>query len=246
MKTAILLFITVLTLHCTRSAIAQTGNNKLTITHLTGDFYVYTTYHDFKGTPYPSNSMYVVTSKGVVLIDTPWDSLQFQPLLDSIEARHHKKAVFCISTHFHADRTAGLGYYRQKGIKTWSSDYTRRLCAEKNEKQAEFTFSKDSTFTIGNHTFQAYYPGEAHSKDNIVIWFNKEKILYGGCAIKSTEANDLGNLSDANVAEWPQSIKNMMKQFGKPAFVIPGHLSWASSTSMEHTLKLIEENRSKK
>src|SRR5438270_2185540 len=89
---------------------AQVG--KLEIIHLTGDFYVYTTYQVLGGKPYPSNSMYVVTSKGVVLIDTPWDSTEFQPLLDSIEIRHHKKAVLCISTHYHSDRTAGLAFYK--------------------------------------------------------------------------------------------------------------------------------------
>ena len=224
---------------------AQENHPALTITHLTGDFYIYTTWQPSGGQPYPSNSMYVVTSKGIVLIDVPWDSTQFQPLLDSLQARHHKKPVLCIATHFHADRTAGLEYFKQKGIKTYSSAFTKQLCIEKNEKQAAYTFSKDTTFTVGNHTFQTFYPGEGHSKDNIVIWFSKEKILYGGCFVKSTETNSLGNVADANVTAWPQSIKNVMQHFNKPAYVIPGHLDWTNTASLEHTLKLLEKASSK-
>src|SRR4051812_7924454 len=103
---------------------AQLPNPGLVISHLTGDFYVYTTYGLFKGSPVPSNSMYLVTAKGVVLFDTPWDSTQFEPLLDSIKIRHGKEVVMCISTHFHEDRTAGLEFYRKKGIRTYTSKQT--------------------------------------------------------------------------------------------------------------------------
>ena len=98
--------------------IAQTANPKLKITPLTSDFYVFTTYHIFKGVPVSSNGLYVITKAGVVLIDTPWDSTQFQPLLDSIEHKQNKKVIMCVATHSHEDRTAGLEYFKQQGIKT--------------------------------------------------------------------------------------------------------------------------------
>jgi metallo-beta-lactamase class B len=225
---------------------AQTPNGGLTISHLTGDFYVYTTYGSYQGNPVPSNSMYLVTSKGVVLFDTPWDSTQFQPLLDSIKRKHNKDVVMCISTHFHEDRTAGLEYYRRKGIKTYTTVQTDELSKTKNEKRAEFLIYKDTLFKIGQHAFQTYYAGQGHSPDNIVIWFEKEKILYGGCLVKSTEAEDLGNLSDANVKAWAATIKNIQYKFGDPDYIIPGHLDWHSNKSLTHTLNLIQQYEGKK
>src|SRR5579862_7019281 len=106
---------------------SQMPTPSLLISHLTGDFYVYTTYGMYKNKPVPANSMYMITSDGVVLFDTPWDSTQFQPLLDSIKVKHGKDVVLCISTHFHGDRTAGLEYYRQKGIKTFTTAKTDKL-----------------------------------------------------------------------------------------------------------------------
>jgi metallo-beta-lactamase class B len=227
------------------SASSQTPNPGLIISHLTGDFYVYTTFGLYKGTPVPSNSMYLVTSDGVVLFDTPWDSTQFKPLLDSIKIRHDKKVIMCISTHFHEDRTAGLEYYKSMGIHTYTTKRTDELSKKRNAKRAEFLIYKDSVFTVGPYRFQTYYGGQGHSPDNIVIWFEKEKILYGGCLVKSTEAEDLGNLSDANVEKWTVTIKNIQHKFRNPEYIIPGHLDWTSNKSLTHTLDLIQQYKEK-
>jgi glyoxylase-like metal-dependent hydrolase (beta-lactamase superfamily II) len=223
------------------SLLGQASNPPLTISHLTGDFYVYTTYRMLSGMPYPSNSMYLITDKGVVMFDTPWDTTQFQPLLDSIEKRHQKKVIMCIATHFHNDRTAGLAFLKLKGVKTYSSKLTYNLCKEHNEKQSEYYFVRDTTFTVGNYSFQTYYPGEGHTKDNIVIWFDKDKILYGGCLVKSTESNGLGNIEDANIPAWSTTIVNVMDKFPKPKYVIPGHLGWADNKGLQHTLQLLRQ-----
>jgi glyoxylase-like metal-dependent hydrolase (beta-lactamase superfamily II) len=218
-------------------------SSSLEITNLTGDFYVYTTFKPINGKPFPSNSMYVVTDAGVVMFDTPWDTAQFQPLMDSIKNRHNKDVVLCIPTHYHDDRTAGLNFLKQYGIKTYSSKLTYDLCAEHGENQAENYFVKDTVFFIGNHTFETYYPGEGHTRDNIVIWFSNERILYGGCLVKSTDNSGLGNIADANLLEWPRSIKNILDKYGSPEYVIPGHFSWSNNKSLEHTIKLLEEKK---
>ena len=189
--------------------------------------------------------MYLVTNIGVVLFDTPWDTTQFQPLLDSIKFRHNKKVILCIATHFHEDRTAGLAYYKQQGIKTYTTKKTDELSKKRNKKRAEFLIEKDTVFTVGQYSFQTYYPGQGHTPDNIVIWFDKEKILYGGCLIKSTEADDLGNLEDANVKEYATSIENVQKKCKHPKYIIPGHLDWTNTNSLEHTLKLAQQSEKK-
>jgi len=227
------------------SATGQMPDTRLIISHLTGDFYVYTTFGLYKGNPVPSNSMYMVTSDGVVLFDTPWDSTQFKPLLDSIKVKHSKKVIMCISTHFHDDRTAGLEYFRSMGIRTYTTKRTDELSKERHEKRAGFLIYKDSLFKVGQHSFQTYYGGQGHSPDNIVIWFAKEKILYGGCLVKSTEADDLGNLSDANVKNWSATIINIQHKFKNPDYIIPGHSDWSSKESLTHTLDLIEQYEEK-
>jgi glyoxylase-like metal-dependent hydrolase (beta-lactamase superfamily II) len=225
---------------CAGTLFAQQHKPDIKITRLTGNFYICTSYKILNGSPFPSNSMYLLTEKGVVLFDTPWDSTDFQPLLDSIDQKHHAKVILCIATHFHDDRSAALFYYASKGIKTYSSSLTRELCKADNAKKAEFVFNTDTTFSIGSYVFKTYFPGEGHTKDNIVIWFEKEKLLYGGCFVKSTENNDIGNIQDANVKIWPASVKKLMQKFPNPKFVIPGHFSWNDKNSLQHTLQLLQ------
>ncbi len=246
MKTSSIILSIVIIIYSSTKLFGQEQTSNLEISHLTGDFYVYTTYKEYGGKLFPSNSMYVVTDKGVVLFDTPWDSTEFQPLLDSLLLKHNKKVVLLIATHYHDDRTAGINFFKRRGAATYTSKQTFDLCKMYNKQPSDYYFTKDTTFVIGNHTFQTYYPGEGHTKDNIVIWCDDEKILYGGCLVKSTENFSLGNIEDANLSQWPLTIRNVLDRFSHPKYVIPGHFNWGSNKSLEHTLQLLQENEKKK
>ncbi|KIO51907.1 subclass B1 metallo-beta-lactamase [Flavobacterium hibernum] len=232
----IILFLTILS-----NSFGQSKNSPLQISHLTGDFYVYKTFHDYKGTLISANAMYFVTDKGVVLFDAPWDKTQFQPLLDSIKAKHNKNVIMCFATHSHEDRAGGLEFYGKKGIKTYTIKLTDDILKKNNEKRAKFVIPNDTIFTVGKYKFEVFYPGKGHAPDNIVVWFNKEKILYGGCFIKSTEAKDLGYLGDADVKEWEKSIKKVQSKFKSPKYIITGHDNYKDLNSLKHTLKLVKE-----
>ncbi|MFH6935473.1 subclass B1 metallo-beta-lactamase [Flavobacterium sp. FlaQc-30] len=223
------------------NSFGQSKNSPLQISHLTGDFYVYKTFHDYKGTKISANALYLVTSKGVVLFDAPWDKTQFQPLLDTIKARHNKKVIMHFATHSHEDRAGGLDFYRKKGIKTYTIKLTDDILKKNNEGRAEFIIPNDTTFTVGQHTFEVYYPGKGHASDNVVVWFNKEKVLYGGCFVKSISAVDLGYLGDADVKEWQKSMHKVQTKFKMPVYVIPGHDDGTTAKSLNHTLKLVND-----
>jgi metallo-beta-lactamase class B len=232
---------TIISLFLTTNIFGQAADSNLKISHLSGDFYVFTTFNLYKGNRVPANGMYLVTGNGVVMFDTPWDTTQFQPLLDSIKVRHDKNVILAFATHFHEDRTGGLEYYKRQGIKTYTTKRTDELSKERDKKRAEFLMDTDTAFTVGQYSFQTYFPGQGHAPDNIIIWFEKEKILYGGCLVKSVDDTDLGNLSDANVKDYATTIKNVQGKCKKPKYIIPGHGSWLSTGSLEHTLKMAEQ-----
>ena len=217
--------------------------SQLEISQLSNNTYVYTTYKDLGAYVFGSNSMIIVSDSGIILLDTPWDTTQFQPLLDSLTFKFHKPVVLCIATHYHDDRTAGLEFFAKNGIKTYSSFQTLELCKKFGEKKAEFYFLNDTTFEIGNLRIQTYFPGGGHTKDNIVVWIENEKILYAACFVKSTDSRNLGNLNDADLMHWSASLEKVKKKFPNPTYIIPGHQSWKDNNSIEHTLKLLEKQR---
>ncbi len=201
--------------------------------------YMYITYNEYKGEKISSNGVLRLTTNGVVMIDTPWDTTQFQPLLDSIQAKFSAKVVLAIATHWHEDRSAGLEYYAKQGIPTYSTRATYNLCAENSMPQAQFTFTGDTIFHIGNTLFETYYPGAGHTTDNIVVYFPEEKVLVGGCFIKSVDALDLGNLSDANLGMWPIAARNLKKKYRKVKIVVPGHSKVDGKKALKHTIRLL-------
>lgn len=218
-------------------------NPNLEISRLTSDFYIYTTYSEYKGSRIPANGMYVLTNDGAIIIDSPWDTTQFQTLLDSIKIKHNKTAVLCIATHFHEDRTGGLEYYKKQGIKTYTTRKTDALSKQRGMKRAECLIDLDTVFSAGQYSFKTIYPGKGHAPDNIVIWFKNERILYGGCLIKSMEDDNLGNLGDASVTDYATTIKHVQAQCRNPKYVIPGHGDWSNPKSVAHTLKMAKQLR---
>lgn len=213
----------------------------LEIKELKNGIFVYTTYKDFKGSPFPSNSMYLVAQEGIVLLDTPWDSTQFQPLMDSLWQKHKKKPIACIVSHFHDDRTAGLDFLKSKGVPTYSSVYTAELGKKYGEKLAQYRFYSDTVFTFGEHKIATYYPGEGHTPDNILLYIEKDKVLFGACFMKSCESKGLGNLEHANVKEWKISIEKSIKKYKKCSYFVPGHQAWSKTNALIHTKKLIKK-----
>jgi len=185
--------------------------------------------------------MFVLTDSGAVLIDTPFDTMQFQELLDNIESMHSKKVVCCLATHSHNDRTPGLEYYSTLGIPTYTSTMTDSLCVKRNEKRAQNHFINDTTFKVGEIEFSVFYPGKGHAPDNIVVWFPESKVLYGGCFVKSVESKDLGNLADADVKAWEVSMQGLIKKYPDVKYVIPGHFGGTDKKSLKHTLRLVQK-----
>lgn len=225
---------------------AQSASSKLKITPLTGDFYIYTTYNTYQDSQVPANGMYLLTNDGVVLFDTPWDTTQFQPLLDTIEKRHHKKVTLCFATHWHSDKTAGLTYYRKLGISTYTTVLTDKLSMKNNAPRAEHLMTKDTVFQIGQYRFQTYYPGEGHTADNIVIWFSKEKILYGGCLIKGVDDESLGYLGDANTQTYASTLMNVKRKCRDPKYIIIAHSDWKDTGSLDHSIEMAKKLKKQK
>lgn len=215
----------------------------LKITNLTDSVYIVTTWRQLESGMFPSNSMYVLTDEGAILIDSPWDTTQIIPLMDSILLRHNTSVIFCLATHSHSDRTGGFRMFNEIGVPTYSTEMTHQLCIKNNEGIAQNTFVNDTIFEIGSVYFETFYPGPGHAPDNIVVWFPRWEILYGGCFIKSIESNNLGYTGDADLVSWAAGIEKVRKRYRKPSYIITGHQDWMSEKSLRHTLTLLKKGK---
>jgi glyoxylase-like metal-dependent hydrolase (beta-lactamase superfamily II) len=224
---------------------AKYAFGQLEIHPLTDSCFIYTTYNTYNDIQFPANGMIVLSTKGAILFDTPWDTVQNQPIIDSVKTRFNTSIIAVISTHWHADRTAGLDFFNKKGIPTYSTFATQNLCRENNAPVSYYGFVGDTIFQFGNTKIEAFYPGAGHTSDNIVLYIPQSNILFGGCFVKSVEASDLGNLSDANIGMWPVAIRTLIAHFPEVAYVVPGHQKGSKGTkALKHTRKLADKKLS--
>lgn len=216
-------------------------------TKVDSNIYLYTSYGDagnYKNVD--ANAVVVVSGNEAMLFDTPWDSVQAEQLITWITDSLHKKITLSVITHAHADRIGSIATMHKHGIPTYSHYLTAQEAVKRDYPQPQHIFyNDDTTLRCGNIEVVAYYPGAGHTIDNIVLYIPSKKFLYGGCFIKSGFSTDIGNIEDADVAAWPQSLTKMKKRFKKTGInmIIPGHGSWQSDKAIDNTLRLLTETK---
>ena len=193
------------------------------------------------GSVIPSNGLVVKEGGGLVLIDTAWGEMLTARLLDEIQREIKLPVRRAIVTHAHADRVAGADLLRERGIPV----FAHPLTIHEREKVA-ISFPSDSLSGLrrpGDAEFvgsvEAFFPGHAHSPDNIMVWVPSERVLFGGCAVKSADATSLGNLHDADTRAWPDAIRRAMERYPTAEIVVPGHGAEGGKELLTHTLELL-------
>lgn len=212
----------------------------LKITMIEKDIYLHTSYMQVDGFGLvDSNGLVVIDGIEAHMIDTPWSVEDTEKLVNWIKAKGFVLKD-SISTHSHADRTAGIHFLNSIGIPTYASKLTNKLLKEAGEATATHSF--EPNYWLVKDKIQAYFPGEGHTKDNLVIWLPQSKILVGGCLVKSIEAKSLGYIDEANITAWPASIDKVINEFKSAKLVIPGHGELGNQSSLTHTKKLIQQS----
>lgn len=188
-----------------------------------------------------SNGLIVIENNHAFIIDTPWSEKDTELLLAWIDNNNYQ-LLGSISTHSHEDRTAGIALLKQHNIPTYASALTNNILKAKDKETAVHVLNHQVLEHQGsllmNGALRVFYPGAGHSIDNIVVWLPQLKILYGGCLVKSLNSKTLGYTGEADIAQWPNSIKKLQHNYPDIKHVVPGHGSIGDSQLLAHTITL--------
>lgn len=240
---------TILSLFVLSIPMIASAQYSIKTTKVDSNIYLYTSYGDagnYKNVD--ANAVVLVSGNEAMLFDTPWDSVQAEQLITWVNDSLGKKIILSVITHAHADRIGSIRIMHRHGIPTYSHYLTAQEAVKRDyPKPRQVFFNDDTTFRCGNIEVVAYYPGAGHTIDNIVLYIPSKKFLYGGCFIKSGFSTDIGNIEDADVAAWPESLAKMKNRFKKTGInmIIPGHGSWQSDKAVENTRRLLTETAKK-
>ncbi len=187
----------------------------------------------------PANGLVVLAEGMAGIIDTPWNVEQTRTLIEWISRRFRAETTVVIPTHYHEDCLGGLAAAHQMGAVSYALDRTVTLAKRAGHEVPRNPFPDSTVVSVGALKLFLAYHGGAHTPDNIVVWIPSEKVLFGGCAVRSASSKRLGNTREAVLEEWPGTIESLMTRYGKARLIVPGHGSPGGKELLEHTLVLI-------
>jgi metallo-beta-lactamase class B len=185
-----------------------------------------------------ANGLIFISGRKAILFDSPWNDSLTEKLVTFIEGDMRLKVKGFVPNHWHDDCMGGLGYLMNRKIKSYANEKTITIAKEKGLPVPDRGFRDSLMLRIGEEDVLCYFPGAAHSSDNIVVWIPSEKILFPGCICKSTDTQNLGNTADGDPAAYPETVVRIIRKFPDAKTVIPGHGLYGGPELLIHTLSL--------
>ncbi|MFL0162353.1 subclass B1 metallo-beta-lactamase [Aquirufa salirivi] len=187
----------------------------------------------------PCNGLVIRDSKEVVVFDTPTNNKSADALIQYIKEKLQCNIIAIIPTHFHDDCLGGLASFHEKKIPSYGNFSTIELTKANQVISPQNGFKDSQNLKFGNTFATVTFFGEGHTKDNVVGYFPKEKILFGGCLIKELEATK-GYLGDANVGDWSSTVEKIKQTYPDVRLVIPGHGKTGGRELLDYTIQLFK------
>ena len=187
-----------------------------------------------------SNGLIYVNGNQCLVFDTPIKPDLSDQLIQWLQEEKGLTIAAIIVNHFHEDCLGGLEQFHQAGIPSYASRKTIKKAQQQESAIPMNGFGRKKIIAFSEEEVHLYYPGAAHSPDNIVAWLPAEQTLFGGCMVKSMGAGK-GNLADADVSQWPKTIQKVKKRFPQVEYVIPGHGKAGGLELLDYTITLFSK-----
>ncbi len=188
----------------------------------------------------PANGLVLEQGNILVLVDTPWTLAQTTALLDWATEKFEKPVAYVIATHAHQDQVGGAAVLANRSIPIFmhatALDFINAPVLSKDLVR-ELDLRAGGEFTLNN--LEIFFPGHGHAPGNLVLYIPATKLLFGGCVVKSADAESLGYIEDASIAGWQYAIDEINRKYPEIHRVVPGHGQPGDASLLSHTLELV-------
>ncbi len=215
----------------------QPYKRPLEIVKLSDHSYLHVSYLELEdGRNFACNG-YIYANQGEAFVfDTPVNDSLANQLMRFVEDELQLKIKGVVVSHRHRDAVGGLRAFTKAQIPSYGSIQTADYL-KADSLVISHPFKNKQVLQIGDSTIENLYFGEAHTSDNIVSYIPEEQLLFGGCMIKAEEAGP-GNLEDANLEQWPQTVALIKDSLPNIQTVVPGHGAFGQSQLLDYTISL--------
>lgn len=213
----------------------------LVITQVSENTFIHTSYHqteDFGKVP--CNGLVVRDGREVIIFDTPTKDSTSEELIAWITKELDCTIKAIVPTHFHHDCLGGLNAFHQHGIPSYAYTRTIELATGAGAAVPQNAFSATLVLHFGAEFATTTFHGAGHTQDNVVGYFAKEEVLFGGCLIKELDAGK-GYLGDADTTAWSATVERVKKAYPKARIVVPGHGTHGGPELLDYTARLFRK-----
>jgi len=217
-------------------------SENLELIRISDHAYVHVSYSDVPGMGRVSaNGLIFISGNEAFLFDTPWNDSLTKELYNRITGPMKLKVAGFVPNHWHADCMGGLAFLQSQHVASYANQMTVDLAQSNNLPVPGHGFTDSLLLKLGDKQIECYYPGAAHSNDNIVVWIPSEKILFAGCMVKRLDAKNLGNTADGDLDAYPETLEKLIRKFPDARIVIPGHGPSGGMELILHTIELTKK-----
>ncbi len=187
-----------------------------------------------------SNSGFVVTDDGVVVVDALGSPTLASELIAEIRRVTPKPIRYVIVTHFHADHIYGLQAFKAVGATIIAHPAGREyLNSEAAQRRLEasrqdlvpwidertqlvgadrWLDDSDHTLMLGGQAFRIRHVGPAHTPEDLVVHVPKSGVLFAGDLVFRGRIPFVGQ---ADSRQWIESLNALLGM--NPRLLVPGH-----------------------
>lgn len=216
-------------------------SDSLTITRITENTFIHTSYHqtnDFGNVP--CNGLVVRDGKEVIIFDTPTKDGASEELISWLVDTMRCSIKAVVPTHFHHDCLGGLNAFHAHGIPSYANAHTIELATATGAAIPQHGFTDSLVLNAGAEPITTTFFGAGHTQDNVVGYFAKEKVLFGGCLVKELDATK-GYLGDADTTAWSATVERVKKEYPEVRIVVPGHGAHGGPELLDYTTQLFKQ-----
>jgi len=188
-----------------------------------------------------SNAGIIVTSEGVVLVDSGHNPTDSQAVLEAVKKLTPLPVRFLIDTEIHPDHTTGHFVFSPPAViishtgageamrRGFSPDRMLNLMKQSPEMAAaaqgyrlvppQLEYRDKLTLHLGGKTIEVLYLKNVHSEADSAVWLPEERVLFSASVAVPNQINVLRPF--VTIPDMLNAMK-MLKALN-PEFVVPGH-----------------------
>jgi cyclase len=204
-----------------------------------------------------SNTTFIITKEGVIVIDTRPTPTEAKKVLAEIRKLTALPIVYTINTHYHGDHTFGNQIFKNSKTIIAHKNVRNRLIESGQEHlslfktfglpgidEVEITppniiYEKEMEIWLGGYRLQLLYHGKGHTDGDTIIYLDQLRTVITGDLVFNKK---IPYMADSYIDDWIASLKYI--ELLKNETVIPGHGPIGERTTiiaMKHYLMNLRE-----